>query len=152
MAENPAVWPVFGPWRRPAACGIVGRKPSGSLAVIWRHARRGAKSDMAEDTLTTAGIGNHGAARLPSVDIDSYNIELKDDDGFLGDRASKGAFQAILDNWRKQLKKNGEDPLGAKSTEEISKKKLDAVLVGDDVEASALVHTPSRSSPRSSPM
>ena len=25
---------------------------------------------MAEDTLTTAGIGNHGAARLPSVNID----------------------------------------------------------------------------------
>ena len=36
---------------------------------------------MAEDTLTPAGIGNHGAARLPSVDIDSYNIELKDEDG-----------------------------------------------------------------------
>jgi hypothetical protein len=51
---------------------------------------------MAEDTLATAGIGKHGAARLPSVDIDSYNIELKDDDGFLGDRASKGAFQEIL--------------------------------------------------------
>jgi len=48
---------------------------------------------MAEDTLTTAGIGKHGAARLPSADIDSYNIELKDEDGFLGDRASKGALR-----------------------------------------------------------
>ena len=45
---------------------------------------------MAEDTLTTAGIGRHGATRLPSVDVDNYNIELKDEDGFLGDRASKG--------------------------------------------------------------
>lgn len=96
---------------------------------------------MAEDTLTTAGIGNHGAARLPSVDIDSYNIELKDDEGFLGDRASKGAFQAILDKWRKALKKNGDDPLGDKSSEDISKKKLDEILVGVDVEASALVHS-----------
>ncbi len=50
---------------------------------------------MAEE-LATAGIGKHGADRLPSVDIDSYNIELKDDDGFLGDRASKGAFQDIV--------------------------------------------------------
>jgi len=45
---------------------------------------------MAEDTLTTSGIGRHGATRLPSVDVDSFNIELKDDDGYLGDRASKG--------------------------------------------------------------
>ena len=48
---------------------------------------------MAEDTLTTTGIARHGATRLPSVDVDSFNIELKDDDGFLGDRASKGAFR-----------------------------------------------------------
>ncbi len=45
---------------------------------------------MADDTGLTTGIAHHGAARLPSVDIDSFNIELKDDEGFLGDRASKG--------------------------------------------------------------
>jgi len=39
------------------------------------------------------------------VDVDSFNIELKDDDGFLGDRASKGAFREILDTLRKPLKK-----------------------------------------------
>ncbi len=76
---------------------------------------------MAEDTSTTTGIGRHGAARLPSVDVDSFNIELKDDDGFLGDRASKGAFREILDGLRKPLKKNGDDPLGNKSAEAISK-------------------------------
>ncbi len=75
---------------------------------------------MAEDTLTTAGIGNHGAARLPSVDIDSYNIELKDDDGFLGDRASKGAFHDILENLRKPLRKDGDDPLGDKAIEDFA--------------------------------
>ena len=95
---------------------------------------------MAEDTLTTAGIGRHGAARLPSVDVDSFNIELKDDDGFLGDRASKGAFRKILDGLRKPLKKNGEDPLGNKSTDAISKGTLDETLVGEDVGAAALVH------------
>ncbi len=97
---------------------------------------------MAEDTLTTttAGIAAHGSPRLPSVDIDTYNIELKDDEGFLGDRASKGAFQRILDASRKPLKKNGDDPLGKKDTKEISKSTLDELLVGDDVAAAALVH------------
>ncbi|HVV41445.1 MAG TPA: ROK family protein [Nitrobacter sp.] len=95
---------------------------------------------MAEDTLTTAGIGKHGVPRLPSVDIDSYNIEIKDDDGFLGDRASKGAFRRILDDLRKPLKKNGGDPLGKTPSEDIAKASLDAMLAGDDVEAAALVH------------
>jgi ROK family protein len=95
---------------------------------------------MAEDILTTTGIARHGAARLPSVDVDSYNLELRDDDGFLGDRASKGAFRKILDTLRKPLKKNGEDPLGNKSAEAIGKSTLDEALVGSDVEAAALVH------------
>src|SRR3954453_18049643 len=98
---------------------------------------------MATDELvkTTTGIANHGAERLPSVDVDSFNIEIKDEDGFLGDRASKGAFREILDRWRKPLRKSGEDPFGKEPTDEISKKTLDAILVGDDTEASAVVHS-----------
>jgi len=95
---------------------------------------------MADDVITTTGIARHGATRLPSVDVDSFNIELKDDDGFLGDRASKGAFRKILDSLRKPLKKNGDDPLGNKPAEAIGKSTLDEVLVGDDVGAAALVH------------
>jgi predicted NBD/HSP70 family sugar kinase len=95
---------------------------------------------MADDIVTTTGIARHGATRLPSVEVDSFNIELKDDDGFLGDRASKGAFRKILDTLRKPLKKNGDDPLGKKSAGEIAKSELDEVLVGDDVAAAALVH------------
>src|SRR3979490_3385818 len=95
---------------------------------------------MAEDIATTTGIARHGATRLPSVEGDSFNIELKDDDGFLGDRASKGAFRKILDTLRKPLKKNGEDPLGSKSSEAIGKGALDEALVGDAVGAAALVH------------
>ena len=95
---------------------------------------------MAEEIVTTTGIAHHGAARLPSVDIDSFNVELKDDDGFLGDRASKGAFRKILDTLRKPLKKGGEDPLGDKATGEIGKSELDQALIGDDVGAAALVH------------
>src|SRR6266404_4075321 len=95
---------------------------------------------MTDDIVTTTGIARHGATRLPSVDMDSFNIELKDDDGFLGDRASKGAFRKILDSLRKPLKKNGEDPLGSRSAEAIAKTVLDEALVGDDVGAAALVH------------
>src|SRR3954451_20755023 len=95
---------------------------------------------MAEDTLTTTGIARHGASRLPSVDVDSFNLELKDDSGFLGDRASKGAFRKILETLRKPLKKNGDDPLGNKSAEAIGKNALDEALVGDDIHAAALVH------------
>jgi predicted NBD/HSP70 family sugar kinase len=99
-----------------------------------------AEGKMAEDTLPTTGIARHGATRLPSVDVDSFNIELKDDEGFLGDRASKGAFRKILDALRKPLKKNGEDPLGDKAAEAIAKGTLDEALVGDDIGAAALVH------------
>jgi predicted NBD/HSP70 family sugar kinase len=95
---------------------------------------------MADDIVTTTGIARHGATRLPSVEVDSFNIELKDDEGFLGDRASKGAFREILDAMRKPLKKNGDDPLGKKSTDDIPKGDLDAVLLGDDTAAAALVH------------
>src|SRR5438034_8214704 len=95
---------------------------------------------MAEDIITTTGIARHGATRLPSVEVDSFNVELKDDEGFLGDRASKGAFRKILDDLRKPLKKNGDDPLGKKSAGEIAKSELDEALVGADVGAAALVH------------
>jgi len=91
------------------------------------------------DEPSTAGIGKHGADRLPSVDIDSYNIELRDDEGFVGDRASKGAFHAIVENWRKPLRKAGDDPFGNKSSEELSKSELDEILAGDDAEATAVV-------------
>jgi hypothetical protein len=96
---------------------------------------------MADAALRTTGIAAHGASRLPSVDIDSFNIELKDEKGFLGDRASKSAFRDILDKWRKPLRKSGEDPFGKEPSENISKKMLDAMLVGDDTEASAVVHS-----------
>src|SRR5438094_6644423 len=95
---------------------------------------------MAEDIITTTGIARHGATRLPSVEVDSFNVELKDDEGFLGDRASKGAFRRILDGLRKPLRKNGDDPLGKKSAGGIPKNDLDEALIGADVRAAALVH------------
>jgi predicted NBD/HSP70 family sugar kinase len=95
---------------------------------------------MADELVTTTGIARHGATRLPSVDVDSFNIELKDDDGFLGDRASKGAFRKILDGLRKPLRGNGDDPFGKKASQDLAKSSLDEALMGEDIAAAALVH------------
>src|SRR5262245_15923801 len=78
-------------------------------------------------------------AHLPSVVVDSYNVEAKDEDGFLGDRASKGAFRDILEKWRKPLRRNGEDPFGDEPSEEISKKKLDTLLAEGQAEAAGVL-------------
>jgi hypothetical protein len=94
---------------------------------------------MAESkTLPT--VAAHGSARLPSVEVDSYNVELKDDEGFLGDRASKSAFTDIIENWRKVLRKSGDDPFGDTPTEDLSKKQLDEMLTKGAPEAAGLVH------------
>jgi hypothetical protein len=84
-------------------------------------------------------VAAHGAKRLPSVDLDSYNVELKDDEGFLGDRASKGAFRDIVENWRAAMRKVGSDPLGEDPSDELPKKKLDDVLARGDTEAAGII-------------
>ena len=86
-------------------------------------------------------ITEHGAKLLPSVEVDSYNLEIRDEDGFIGDRASNRAFRSIIDEWREPLRKIGADPLGDAPTEEVSKKKLDALLAEGDPEAAGLVHS-----------
>ena len=82
----------------------------------------------------------HGSRDLGPVVVETYNAELRDTEGFIGDRASNRAFRAILDDMRDRLRKVGEDPLGEAPTEEISKKKLDKVLGEGDPEAAGVVH------------
>lgn len=82
----------------------------------------------------------HAAIELPSVILDSYNVELRDDDGFIGDRASNRAFRGLLEDWRERLRGLGEDPLGETPSAEISKKKLDKVLISGDLEAAGIIH------------
>jgi predicted NBD/HSP70 family sugar kinase len=80
----------------------------------------------------------HGASVLPSVIVDAYNCELEDDDGFVGDKASKAAFHEILDHIRKASE---EDPFGKKASKEIGKKKLGQVLSEGEAEAAAVVQS-----------
>ncbi len=59
----------------------------------------------------------HGALRLPAVDIESYNTELKDDEGFVGDRAKRsGLFRRFIEEWRKPLREIKQDPFGDTSS------------------------------------
>ncbi|MBY5410706.1 ROK family protein [Rhizobium leguminosarum] len=81
----------------------------------------------------------HGAMVLPLVTIDDYNNELRDKNGFVGDNANKKTFQQKLDDWRKRIRKFGDDPIGKTATAKLSKKKIEALLKGDDMEAAALI-------------
>jgi hypothetical protein len=90
---------------------------------------------------TATALGRHGAATLPSVEVDSYNLELKDDEGFLGDRASRQAFHSILENWRKPLRKLGEDPFGDTPSDDLSRSKLDVILKEGDAESAAVIQS-----------
>ena len=65
----------------------------------------------------------HGGPRLAAVTVDAYNSELRAGQGFVGDRASRGAFVAILEKHRERLREVGDDPLGSKPSDELSKKK-----------------------------
>src|SRR5260221_11866124 len=94
---------------------------------------------MSEKTAETAeGFIAHGAAELPAVRVETYNAELREGDGFVGDRASKRAFAEILTDWRERLARLGEDPFGDTPTAEITKKKLGKVLQSGDAEAARL--------------
>jgi hypothetical protein len=91
------------------------------------------------DTPVAPAVAPHGSHRLPAVDVDSYNVELKDDEGFIGDRASKGAFRNMIDHIRKTLRKSGDHPLGEEDSDELSKAELDSFLQGEP-EAAGLIH------------
>ncbi len=86
-------------------------------------------------------LPTHGAAVLPSVKVDSYNLEIEDDEGFLGDKANRTAFWDILDKWRKPLQDLDQDPLGDQPSEEVGKKKLATLLAEGKPEAASLVQS-----------
>lgn len=97
-----------------------------------------AKNEAARRAERTPG---HAELSLASVTVDTYNEELRDEDGFVGDRASGRAFRAILDDWRDRIAQHGEDPLGKKSTKALSKGELDRLLESSDPVAAGLIHS-----------
>jgi hypothetical protein len=67
------------PDRRKAGRKSAGRGKPGESRQQGRH----------------TGLGAHGAAELPNVMLKSYNLEIKDEEDFIGDRASGRAFRAL---------------------------------------------------------
>lgn len=92
----------------------------------------------AEAVAKARAVGPHGAEELPSVLVTSYNLEVRDDEGFVGDKAKRGAFLEHLDALREHLRKNGDDPIKGK-TEAIGKKDLDALLLEGEPREAALI-------------
>jgi ROK family len=93
------------------------------------------------DTAVATALGPHGARLLPAVEVDSYNLELKDEDGFVGDRASRKAFHEILERWRKLLRKRGEDPFGETESDDLSRGELSKILCEGDPKTAALIQS-----------
>jgi hypothetical protein len=94
---------------------------------------------MSDQAVVQPALLAHGSSRLPAVDVESYNVALKDDEGFVGDRASKRAFRDFIEQWRKPLREIGHDPFGDEPSDRVPKKRLDEVLVGGDREAAGVV-------------
>ncbi|HEV7435840.1 MAG TPA: ROK family protein [Pseudorhizobium sp.] len=69
----------------------------------------------------------HGATRIGDVLITSYNVELRDRDGFLGDKASVGAFLNMVDERRDELLAAG--PCEFDHEDDLTPEHLDAILV-----------------------
>ncbi len=84
----------------------------------------------------------HGAPCLPSVMVDSYNLEIEDEDGFLGDKANRSAFGDTLSAIRKKLKEIGDDPFeDIDEGSELSKTTLDGILAKGSIEAAGIVQS-----------
>ncbi|MEJ8849820.1 ROK family protein [Variovorax rhizosphaerae] len=90
-----------------------------------KNSRRRAASEAQPPA---AAVPAHGATELPSLVVQSYSLELRDADGFVGDNASQTAFRELLDKWRKRVSRRGDDPLGDEPSAELSKAEIDGKL------------------------
>lgn len=83
-----------------------------------------------------------GASVLPLVEVDTYSEELRDRQGFIGDRVTRKAFHTIIADWRDRIESIIErDPLGARARESVSKRQLDRFLHSGTPLAAGVLHT-----------
>jgi hypothetical protein len=83
----------------------------------------------------------HGALELPTLDVESYNITLRERGEFVGDRASKTAFAERIDAWRAIARRQGKDPFGRRHTQELGKKTLERILRSGNADAAGIVQS-----------
>ena len=85
---------------------------------------------------------HRGMSLLQGVRIDCYNIMLRDGDGFVGDRANKGAFQERMKEWHSIFGRASEDPLaGLPAIGAIPKSELDILLLTGKFKERAVIHS-----------
>jgi hypothetical protein len=89
---------------------------------------------LSNESRPHATLTPHGASRLPAVDVEAYNIELNDDEGFIGDRANKGLSTLL---------RGGNNASG---------QPFEAQVVGVDKMIYTWRHNPSRANTRRTPM
>lgn len=93
----------------------------------------------ASDARSDLDLPAHGAETLPFVTVDSYNVEIADDEGFVGDHANKRVFWTLVDEWRKLSAKADIDPLGKTSSMKVGRQGLADMLDAGPPRAAAVV-------------
>jgi hypothetical protein len=90
--------------------------------------------------MANSGIAiENGAQELHGVSIESYNLEIKKGEDWLGDQASRLAFWKICDDHRKLARAVGFDPF-ARPTSDLSKKDFDRLLASKDARTVAFAY------------
>lgn len=84
------------------------------------------------------GLGVHGAATLTAVTVDACNSQLREEDGFVGDRARRAAFFESLERWRK-VATIKHPVLGDGPTKDLSKSLIDQALAEGKPHEQALI-------------
>ena len=108
-----------------------------AICKLIMHSRKLERSGV--EVKANAKLPVHGASVLPSVSVESYNLEIKDNGGFVGDKASKSAFARILKKWVDLAGEAGREPLGNIDLANPDKDKLAALLADGDPDAASLV-------------
>lgn len=98
------------------------------------------KSATGKTKETPPVVATHGATTLTAVTVDSFNAQLRDEDGFIGDRARRAAFFEIFDRWR-DLGDRKLSVLGETPTAELSKAQIDQALAEGKPHEQALIHS-----------
>jgi hypothetical protein len=82
------------------------------------------------DAPANASALRHCAAQLPGIMVDTYNADLRDAEGFVGDRASRRAIRSPsggLAGAAAQIRTGGS---AGRDTSSRTQEKLDKVLLG----------------------
>ncbi|WP_270934554.1 hypothetical protein, partial [Falsiroseomonas oryzae] len=74
-------------------------------------------------------LPRHAPMLFRGVRLDAYSLDLPENGGQVGDRASHRAFDAILAGWRTRLRAvRGQDPFGPDPAEPPPRDALDEAL------------------------